>query len=787
MRPQPRSRKPSVIALTSGMPVRAMALIRALTSAMALNGLAASASAYARTSFASDAPATTRCTSPHVWASAAENRRHSMMISFARAGPTRRTKRVVDATPSGTPRSTSGIHSCASAAAQRKSHASVSPQPPPTAWPLIAAIVACSSPSSSVLTRSKSRRNWLLRWPNAARRSSADIPDLSPASAPAENTGGAPVTMTTRVAPSSRSSVNAAARAVSIGSLSELRRSGRFSVTVAIAPSRTSVTFSLMRADGNTRRAPPATAAPRAGGSGEETEGNRCGPEAGEERCGRHAEMARRGLREERAEVGRDREVAALEELVRREPGPASVGAAAPHAAAEDEHGGPVAVIGAAIAVLGHGPAELGHRDHDDVRHLVAEILSEGRQRPAELTEPQRQLAALGTLADVGVPALHVGECDLEADVGLDELSDLPHGLAEGAPRIVGAVRGRDTGGIGAPEHLHGREGLAARPVQQIANPLLVKRLEALPRPRVAVGPDVEPLDGLHRDGTDVALERSRERSADRDSAERTRGLRARPDRARQPAVGRALDPRCAAFHVVLRVEVRARRVGRATRMNDGQRAAPPERHERSERRVQREEAVEVDGALALALLRRLKPDRGPHGGVAGIAVGHHHAEPVHGAALEDRHQHLAARLGGTGRSQQKSRRRRVGDQRASSGLQERASGEEIGRSAHCRPSRGWGPAGRGAATDYPAHRRWNSGEPMTSAASLATSVLAGPRSSADSRVICGSASWAARTARVAGPAWLPTIAARRRSSTSAGERGSLPAISGARSTATCG
>src|SRR6267378_2083852 len=39
-----------------------------------------------------------------------------MMISLARAGPTKRMKRVVEATPRGTPRSTSGIQSCASAA-----------------------------------------------------------------------------------------------------------------------------------------------------------------------------------------------------------------------------------------------------------------------------------------------------------------------------------------------------------------------------------------------------------------------------------------------------------------------------------------------------------------------------------------------------------------------------------------------------------------------------------------------------------------------------------------------
>src|SRR5918996_1740033 len=169
-----------------------------------------------------------------------------MMISLARAGPTSRTKRVAEATPSGTPRSTSGIQSWASAAAMRKSQASVRPQPPPTAWPLMAAMVVCSRFSSTVLARSKSRRNWLLRPANARRRSSADMLLLSPASAPAEKTGGAPVTMTTRVVGSSRSSAKTAPRSVSIGSLSELRRSGRLRVTVAMAPSRVSRTLSGM-------------------------------------------------------------------------------------------------------------------------------------------------------------------------------------------------------------------------------------------------------------------------------------------------------------------------------------------------------------------------------------------------------------------------------------------------------------------------------------------------------------------------------------------------------------
>src|SRR5438552_8428594 len=169
------------------------------------------------------------------------------MISFATAGPTSRTKRVVDATPSGTPRSTSGIHISASAAAHRKSHASVSPQPPPTAWPLIIAIVICSRFSSTVFARSKSRRNWLFRPVKIFRRSSGDILELIGASAPAEKIGGAPVTITTLTSASSRSAVKTAPSSVSIGSLSELRRSGRFRVTVAIGPSRSIFTFSMTR------------------------------------------------------------------------------------------------------------------------------------------------------------------------------------------------------------------------------------------------------------------------------------------------------------------------------------------------------------------------------------------------------------------------------------------------------------------------------------------------------------------------------------------------------------
>src|SRR6266851_1079255 len=170
-----------------------------------------------------------------------------MMISLARACPTKRMKRVVEATPSGTPRSTSGIQNWASAAAKRKSQARVKPQPPPTAWPLTMQMVACSRLSRAVWARSKSRRNWDFFSVKRRRRSSSVLARAWGASAPAEKTGGAPVTITTRVVSSSRSSVKARDRSVSMASLSEFRRSGRWRVTVTTAPFRSRVTLSFIR------------------------------------------------------------------------------------------------------------------------------------------------------------------------------------------------------------------------------------------------------------------------------------------------------------------------------------------------------------------------------------------------------------------------------------------------------------------------------------------------------------------------------------------------------------
>ena len=117
--------------------------------------------------------------------------------------------------------------------------------------------------------------------------------------------------------------------------------------------------------------------------------------------------------------------------------------------------------------------------------------------------------------------------------------------------------------------------------------------------------------------------------------------------RAVHPAAVGGLQPGRAGFHVVLRVEMRARGVGRAGRVDDRQVPLVEQRLERRERR---------DAG------RRSHPDRWPHpracrgrggprngdGGaqivVRLLAVRHHDVQSVGGAALENGDQNLLAR-----------------------------------------------------------------------------------------------------------------------------------------------
>src|SRR5205085_3555605 len=110
-----------------------------------------------------------------------------------------------------------------------------------------------------------------------------------------------------------------------------------------------------------------------------------------------------------------------------------------------------------------------------------------------------------------------------------------------------------------------------------------------------------------------------------------------------EPAVRGRLHAGRAGLHIVLRVEVAARRVGGADRVDRGETLRVPQRLEGREARVQAEIAVEIDD------VRLGHGDARPLAVVQRVAVRYDHVEPVHGAALEEANQDGAA-TGGNGR-----------------------------------------------------------------------------------------------------------------------------------------
>jgi hypothetical protein len=384
-----------------------------------------------------------------------------------------------------------------------------------------------------------------------------------------------------------------------------------------------------------------------------------------------------------------------------------------------------VTVVGAPVAVLADGPAELRHRQHHHVAHPGAEIPVQRRETFREILETRGELAALVALPRVGVPASHVREGDLEADVGSDQLSDLPQALAEAPARVHRAVRRRDPLRGRRPEHLHRLEGLAAGAVEEIAHSLLVERLEALPRAgaRRRHGHavlDVEVGHAVHRHRAHVPAQDARQDRPQRDGPEgRGRFAGRHPgEPAREPAVGGALEAGRPRLHVVLRVEVGARGVGRAAGVHDREAPIVPDRLERRERGVQAEESGQVEGGVRHARSRAGDRDVAARGIVVRIAVRNDHAEAVHRAPLEDGDQDL--RPGGgaplrEGRAREEARRAAQREQGERAALHERAP--------------------RAGVHGY---LRWNSGEPRTSAASFSASVSFATRSYGVVRVISG-------------------------------------------------
>src|SRR5262249_15358405 len=93
-----------------------------------------------------------------------------------------------------------------------------------------------------------------------------------------------------------------------------------------------------------------------------------------ERRRARHAEVTHGDLREELTEICGHGEIATLVELLARESRPLPHHAAALHGAAQDEHGGRMAVVGASVAVLAHRAAALRHGEHHPIAHAPSPI-----------------------------------------------------------------------------------------------------------------------------------------------------------------------------------------------------------------------------------------------------------------------------------------------------------------------------------------------------------------------------------------------------------------------------
>ena len=101
----------------------------------------------------------------------------------------------------------------------------------------------------------------------------------------------------------------------------------------------------------------------------------------------------------------------------------------------------------------------------------------------------------------------------------------------------------------------------------------------------------------LHRDSAVRAAQGARQGRPKADGAHRRDFARHLRQRAIQPAVGGGLQAGRAGLHVILRIEVRARGIGRAGGVHDREMLLIPQRLQRRERRMQPEEAVEIDGA----------------------------------------------------------------------------------------------------------------------------------------------------------------------------------------------
>ena len=149
--------------------------------------------------------------------------------------------------------------------------------------------------------------------------------------------------------------------------------------------------------------------------------------------------MVTSGFKEDISEVSGHRKVALFEELVLGQTRPPTKDPPSSHLPAEDKGAVTGPVIRAMRAVRENRAAKLGADHHNDIVHLLAQVLVEG---PESGTQGREVHGICGHLAGMRIEvALPAYEDAARADLGPDQLGCLPKRTAEARVRIRGSVR----------------------------------------------------------------------------------------------------------------------------------------------------------------------------------------------------------------------------------------------------------------------------------------------------------------------------------------------------------
>src|SRR6516165_3560652 len=188
------------------------------------------------------------------------------------------------------------------------------------------------------------------------------------------------------------------------------------------------------------------------------------------------------------------------------------------------------------------------------------------------------------------IPAAQIRERYFQADIGFDEPRDLHQFLPEFAIGIARAIGRRVAALLDRLQQLYCFESLPSGSIEDLVAGAAVHLLKRDGSSRI---PHLKIVDAVDSYSIVGATQGAGNLGAQANCAN---GRFRSPggQRAVEPAIAGRLRSRSARLHVVLRVEMRARRIGGAGRVDDGQMAGVIERLERLQRWMQAEKSVEI-------------------------------------------------------------------------------------------------------------------------------------------------------------------------------------------------